>query len=251
VLTLFLQLISHFTGVKSSRTCPSVSDNKIKIFARSSQRPWVSWTVKPSPQQIKALHAKVFKEQSKGPNDQRPQSGGWCSNSHRKLDKNWARYRMELLIAGHMLTYCCGSPWSPLTSRGITWPGTMPWSGPPRSERERSMIQSTQWRLTGLACAHSTLAIIWLNCYRCLNASYSLHDMFLNGIWPSELRTIQTVGPYRQRKPYMDLSCGGRDRNSIVDVRRILRFSSDLPSLSVCLLDLSVFERIQSLEIAN
>jgi hypothetical protein len=75
--------------------------------------------------------------------------------------------------------------------------------------------------------------------------------MFLNGVWPSELRMIQTVSPYRQRRPYMDLSCGGRDHNSIVDVRRILRLSSDLPSLSVCLLDLSVFERIQSFEIAN
>jgi hypothetical protein len=51
--------------------------------------------------------------------------------------------------------------------------------------------------------------------------------------------------------PELEQWCAERDRNSTVDFRRILRLSSGLPCLSECLLDLSVFERCESLGVAN
>jgi serine/threonine protein kinase len=51
--------------------------------------------------------------------------------------------------------------------------------------------------------------------------------------------------------PELEQWCAERDSNSSVDFRRILRLGSGLPCLSQCLLDLSVFERSQSVGVAN
>jgi hypothetical protein len=45
--------------------------------------------------------------------------------------------------------------------------------------------------------------------------------------------------------------CAGRQRDSTTDFRRILRLGSGLPCLSEYLLDLSVFERCQSIEVVS
>jgi serine/threonine protein kinase len=51
--------------------------------------------------------------------------------------------------------------------------------------------------------------------------------------------------------PELEQWCSGRDRDSTIDFRRIMRLGSGVPCLSECLLDLSVFERSQSVGVAN
>jgi hypothetical protein len=51
--------------------------------------------------------------------------------------------------------------------------------------------------------------------------------------------------------PELEQWCARRNRDSLVDFRRVLRLGSELPSLLDCLIDLSMFERSQSVGVAN